>query len=103
MLAAGGLQLYNQDTGAAVGKPEDYVRDGLIFGHLSGGQKHLIYLLMCFAQKPGVLLCDELTGGLDAVRQPRVLHMLRRLKGAGTAILYSGTELHQHRLICDTI
>lgn len=33
----------------------------------------------CFAQRPDVLLCDELLGGLDALRQPRVLHMLVRL------------------------
>mmetsp|Transcript_99362 Transcript_99362/g.320451 ORF Transcript_99362/g.320451 Transcript_99362/m.320451 type:complete len:555 (+) Transcript_99362:64-1728(+) len=103
MLRAGGFQMYNQATGEPVGTPEDYVRDGLRFGHLSGGQKHLIYVLRCFAARPEVLLCDELLGGLDAWRQPRVLHMLRRLKEAGTALLYIGTELHQLRLAADSI
>jgi len=104
MLLAANFQMYNQATGEPVGTPADYVRDKLRFGNLSGGQRHLIYILRNFAANPKVLVCDELLGGLDAWRQPRVLHMLRRLKEeAGTAILYIGTELHQLRLIADSI
>jgi len=104
MLKAGGFQMYNQSTGEPEGTPADYVRDGLQYGSLSGGQRHLMYVLRCFAANPRVLVCDELLGGLDAWRQPRVLHMLRRLKKeAGTAVLYIGTELHQLRLACDSI
>merc|ERR1712187_592773 len=73
------------------------------FGSLSGGRKQLVYVLRCFAQRPAVLLCDELLGGLDAFRQPRILHMLRLLKEAGTAVLYIATELHQLRLIADSL
>jgi len=74
------------------------------YGQLSGGQKHLIYVLRCLAGNPAVLLCDELLGGLDAIRQPRVLHMLRRMqREAKTAILYIGCELHQLKLACDSI
>jgi len=104
MLQAGGFQMYNQATGEPVGTPADYVRDGLQYGSLSGGQRHLIYVLRGFAQNPRVLVCDEVLGGLDAWRQPRVLHMLQRLKReSDTAILYIGTELHQLRLVCDSI
>jgi len=104
MLKAASFQMYNQETGQPVGNPEDYIREGLQFGQLSGGQKHLIYVLRCFASRPQVLLCDELLGGLDAFRQPRVLHMLQRLKTeAAVAVLYISTELHQIRLAADSL
>lgn len=104
MLTASGFQMYNQTTGEPVGDPEEYVRDGLRYGILSGGQKHLMYVLRCMASNPAALICDEVLGGLDATRQPRVLHMLRRMKeDLGTCILYIGTELSQLRIICDGI
>jgi len=104
MLKAANFQMYNQATGEPVGSPADYVRDKLRFGTLSGGQRHLIYVLRNFASNPDVIVGDELLGGLDAFRQPRVLHMLRRMKEeAGTAILYIGTELHQLRLVADSL
>ncbi|CAK0874757.1 unnamed protein product [Prorocentrum cordatum] len=104
MLCAAGFQMYNQDTGEAVGTPAEYIRDGLAYGSLSGGQKHLMYILRNFAACPDVLICDELLGGLDAFRQPRVLHMLKRLqREAGVAVLYISTELHQQRMVADSI
>ena len=42
---AGGFQMYNQETGDPIGNPMEYIRDGLQFGKLSGGQQHLIYVL----------------------------------------------------------
>ena len=39
-----------QETGAPLGSPEEYVKNGLQFGVLSGGQKHLIYILRCRSQ-----------------------------------------------------
>jgi ABC-type glutathione transport system ATPase component len=104
MLKAANFQMYNQATGEPVGSPAAYVQDKLRFGTLSGGQRHLIYVLRNFASNPDVIVGDELLGGLDAFRQPRVLHMLRRMKEeAGTAILYIGTELHQLRLVSDSL
>mmetsp|Transcript_21333 Transcript_21333/g.37959 ORF Transcript_21333/g.37959 Transcript_21333/m.37959 type:complete len:570 (-) Transcript_21333:41-1750(-) len=104
MLRAAGFQMYNQQTGEPIGNPEEYVRDGLRYGALSGGQRHLMYVLRCLASRPDVLVCDEALGGLDAFRQPRVLHMLRIMKEKlGTAILYIGCELHQHKVIADSL
>merc|ERR1712216_409351 len=71
------------------------------YGELSGGQKHLIYVLRCFARHPDVIVGDELLGGLDAWKQPRVLHMLEQLKKEGASILYITCELHQMRLVAD--
>jgi ABC-type dipeptide/oligopeptide/nickel transport system ATPase subunit len=104
MLKAAGFQMYDQNTGGPLGNPDEYIRDGLTYGVLSGGQKHLMYVLRCLAACPAVLVCDEVLGGLDALRQPRVLHMLRRMKEeAGTALLYITCELSQLRLISDSI
>jgi len=103
MLRAAGFQMYNQATGEPTGTPEDYVRDGLRYNVLSGGQKHLIYVLRCFARRPDVLVCDELLGGLDAWKQPRVLSMLKQLQKAGTAILFITCELHQLRIVADSL
>jgi len=104
MLKAANFQMYNQATGEPVGSPAEYLQDKLRFGTLSGGQRHLIYVLRNFASNPDVIVGDELLGGLDAFRQPRVLHMLRRMKEEmGTAILYLGTELHQLRLVADSL
>lgn len=102
MLKAGCFQMYNQETGTEVGSPEEYLENRLQYGQLSGGQKHLIYILRCIASRPDVLLCDEVLGGLDQIRAPRVLHMLRRLKcDAGTSILYISCELNQQRIVAD--
>ncbi|CAE7387630.1 tmp1 [Symbiodinium natans] len=107
LLKAAGFQMYNQETGAAVGCPEDYIRDGLRYGELSGGQKHLIYVLRYFARclacpSSVVLICDELLGGLDYLRQPRVLRMLKRLqKELNISVLYISTELHQLHIVAD--
>ena len=103
--------MYNQETGEAIGSPQEYVRDGLIFGKLSGGQKHLIYVLKYFAKclaaapSSGVLLvCDEVLGGLDAIRQPRVLRMLKQLQTElKIGILYITTELHQIFILADDL
>lgn len=104
MLKAGGFQQYDQDSSKPIGCPEEYVRDGLKYGQLSGGQKHLMYILRALASCPDALVCDEVLGGLDAVRQPRVLKMLLRMKDdLGCALLYCGTELSQLRLMCDSI
>ncbi|CAK9064681.1 Methionine import ATP-binding protein MetN 1 [Durusdinium trenchii] len=109
MLQAAGFQMYNQETGEPVGSPAEYVRDGLTFERLSGGQKHLIYVLMyfakCLASPHRVLLvCDEVLGGLDAIRQPRVLRMLKQLQvELKVGMLYITTELHQIHILADDL
>ena len=57
-LQAGGFQMYNQETGEPIGNPMEYIRDGLRFGKLSGGQQHLIYILRHVALQ--ILGCFQL-------------------------------------------
>lgn len=104
LLEAAGFQMYDQKTSEKVGNPREYVKDGVKMGILSGGQRHLMHVLRQLAANPQVLLLDEVLGGLDIERQPRVLHMLKRLqRERNVAILYNATELHQLRVVADSI
>ena len=51
--------------------------EGLTCGQLSGGQKHLIYLLGVLASRPRLLICDEALCGLDIDRQSSMLTLLQ--------------------------
>jgi ABC-type glutathione transport system ATPase component len=39
-----------------------------------------------------LLACDEVLGGLDSIRQPRVLRMLKQLVERNVGMLYISTE-----------
>lgn len=69
-------------------------------GELSGGQKHLVYILSVLAARPSVLICDEPLCGLDIDRQASVLHMLHALQvHTGLAILYMSVDLSSVQLM----
>lgn len=48
--------------------------------NLSGGQKQLIALVRALAQKPKVLLLDEITNGMDSATEQRIMRLLNDLK-----------------------
>jgi ABC-type glutathione transport system ATPase component len=87
-LRASGFQLFS-DAGTRVGSPEEYVASGIKVGGLSGGQRHLVYILAVLASRPRLLIADEMLCGLDIDRQVSVLRMLHALqRQTGLAILY---------------
>ena len=92
-LTAAGFQLM-QESGVPVGSPAEYLRDGLKCGELSGGQKHLVYLLSVLAARPRLLICDDCLCGLDIDRQSSFLQLLQKLQLTyGVAILYLTVDL----------
>lgn len=54
--------------------------DGVKCGELSGGQRHLVYILSVLASRPRLLICDDCLCGLDIDRQSSMLQLLQKLQ-----------------------
>lgn len=70
---------------------------------LSGGERHRVYLALCFLLEPPVLLLDEPTAALDKENAQRLMHILRKKKQKQSIIMvchdeslldYADTILH---------
>lgn len=55
--------------------------------HLSGGQRRRLALSMELASEPPLLLCDEVTSGLDARSEREILDLLRRVAREGNRVV----------------
>ncbi|MFM8720024.1 MAG: ABC transporter ATP-binding protein, partial [Chthoniobacterales bacterium] len=55
--------------------------------HLSGGQKRRLALAMELCSEPALLLCDEVTSGLDAQSEKEILALLRRIAEEGNRVV----------------
>jgi peptide/nickel transport system ATP-binding protein len=61
---------------------------------LSGGQQQRVALAMAFACRPGLIVLDEPTTGLDVTTQRHILETIRRLcRGYGVAAVYVSHDL----------
>ena len=70
---------------------------------LSGGQQRRLSLAMEIASRPNILLCDEVTSGLDPQSEEEIVHLLHHLsKGSGRLIL-SVTHSLQHLELYDSV
>ena len=88
------------ESGTPIGTPEGYLEDGLKCGELSGGQKHLVYMLSVLASRPRLLICDDCLCGLDIDRQSSMVELLQKLQLTfGMAILYMTVDLTSFTLM----
>ena len=73
-------------------------------GVLSGGQKRRLALAIEMATQPALLLCDEVTSGLDTKSEDEIVHLLRRLAhdGPGRTVL-SVTHSLRHLELHDSV
>ncbi len=71
-------------------------------GKLSGGMKQKLALSCALIHKPGILILDEPTTGVDAVSRKEFWEMLKRLKNNGITILVS-TPYMDEASLCDRI
>jgi ABC-type multidrug transport system ATPase subunit len=69
---------------------------------LSGGQKRRLALAMEIASAPALLLCDEVTSGLDAQAEDEIVHLLHDLAEHGRLIL-SVTHSLRHVDLYDSV
>lgn len=56
---------------------------------LSGGEQRRVHTAMALLHRPGLLLLDEPTAGVDVETRARLLAYVRELAAAGTAVCYS--------------
>ena len=67
-----------------------------------GDQKRL-ELARALASDPGLLLCDEICGGLTRSETCRMLDLLKRIRDRGTTIMYVEHDVKAIMAVCDRI
>ncbi|MEO5679752.1 MAG: metal ABC transporter ATP-binding protein [Acidimicrobiales bacterium] len=72
---------------------------------LSGGQQQRVFLARALLNRPGLLLLDEPTSGVDVRTRHEILHLLAALHEDGTAVVLTthdlnGMAAHLPDLIC---
>jgi peptide/nickel transport system ATP-binding protein len=82
--------------------PAEYARR--LPGELSGGQKQRVNLARALAAKPRLVLCDEVTSGLDTVVGAAILKLLAELRRTlALSYLFISHDLSTVQAVCDEI
>ena len=72
-------------------------------GSLSGGNQQKVVMAKCLLTEPRVLLLDEPTRGVDVGAKREIHDIVRRLAGAGMAVVLVSSELEEIRAVSDRI
>jgi ABC-2 type transport system ATP-binding protein len=72
-------------------------------GTYSGGMKRRLNLAAALVHGPRVLLLDEPTAGVDLQSREYIFDIVRRLREAGTAILYTTHYMEEAEGLCDRL
>ena len=70
---------------------------------LSGGQLQRIAVAMALANKPDIIIADEITSALDTVTASQIIDILSDVTRAGTALIFISHDLMIMQKICDRI
>jgi ABC-2 type transport system ATP-binding protein len=69
----------------------------------SGGMKRRLNLACGMVHRPAVLVLDEPTVGVDLQSRERILTLVRRTAGAGSAVIYSTHYMEEVERVCDRV
>ena len=69
----------------------------------SGGMQRRLNLAIALVHRPKLILLDEPTAGVDPRSREEILKMVRRLRDAGTAVLYTTHYLTEAEGLCDRL
>ena len=72
-------------------------------GTFSGGMKRRLNLAAALVHSPRVLLLDEPTTGVDPQSRENIFEIVRRLRDAGAAILYTTHYMEEAEGLCDRL
>jgi ABC-2 type transport system ATP-binding protein len=72
-------------------------------GTFSGGMKRRLNLAAALVHSPRVLLLDEPTAGVDPQSREHIFEIVRGLREAGTAILYTTQYMEEAEGLCDRL
>ncbi|SNT01750.1 ABC transporter ATP-binding protein [Tropicimonas sediminicola] len=71
---------------------------------LSGGEKQRVAIARALAAEPDVIICDEITSGLDAAVQAAIVRLLREIQATtGAALVFITHDLGILRHIADRL
>lgn len=76
---------------------DDYV------GTLSGGMKRRLNIAAALVHRPKLILLDEPTVGVDPQSREQIFEIVRRLRQAGKAILYTTHHMEEAERLCDRL
>ena len=114
LTVAENLELLGRLAGLPAGEAGPAVKDALgwigltdraasLVATLSGGQQRRVNLAAATLHRPGVLLLDEPTVGVDPVAREQIHERLRDLRARGIAILLATHDMDQAAELCSRI
>jgi ribose transport system ATP-binding protein len=71
--------------------------------NLSGGNQQKLMLARWLLNRPGILIVDEPTRGIDVGAKEEIFNLLRQIAGTGTSIIVISSELHEIIALCDRV
>ncbi|MFA7233834.1 MAG: ATP-binding cassette domain-containing protein [Terrimicrobiaceae bacterium] len=77
--------------------------DDRLVSVLSGGQRRRLALAMELVSKPAMLLCDEVTSGLDPQSEDEIVHLLHGLSRTEGRVVLSVTHSLRHVELYDSV
>jgi ABC-2 type transport system ATP-binding protein len=73
------------------------------FKQYSRGNKQKVGIVQAFMHKPGLLILDEPTGGLDPLNQQEFYKLVKEAQAEGATIFFSSHIISEVEKICDRV